>query len=76
MPSDLPTYILLEYCTFGDMKKFLCEHKDEFESRIKGNSGNYESPYTAKLLLTWSHSIAKGMAYLATMKIMHGDLAA
>ena len=58
------------------MKKFLCKHKDEFESRIKGIPGNYESPYTAKLLLTWSHSIAQGMAYLAKMKIMHGDLAA
>lgn len=76
MPSDLPTYILLEYCSFGDMKKFLCKHKDEFESRIKGVPGNYESPYTAKLLLKWSYSIAQGMAYLARMKIMHGDLAA
>ena len=73
---SLPTYILLEYCTFGDLKKFLCKHKDEFESRLKGVPGNYESPYTATLLLRWSYSIARGMDYLARMKIMHGDLAA
>ena len=75
MLSDLPTYILLEYCSFGDMKKFLCKHKDEFESRIKGIPGNYESPYTAKFLLKWSYSITQGMAYLAKMNVMHRDLA-
>ena len=75
-PTSKPTYILLEYCSFGDLKKFLCKHKDEFESRLKGVPGNYESPYQATLLLRWSHDIAQGMKYLASVKIMHGDLAA
>ena len=75
-PPDLPTYILLEYCSFGDLKKFLCKHKDEFESRLKGVPGNYESPYTATLLLRWCYDIAEGMAYLSKEKVMHGDLAA
>ena len=75
-PPNLPTYILLEYCSFGDLKKFLCKHKDEFESRLKGVPGNYESPYTATLLLRWCYDIAQGMAYLSKEKVMHGDLAA
>ena len=75
-PPNLPTYILLEYCSFGDLKKFLCKHKDEFESRLKGVPGNYESPYTATLLLRWCYDIAEGMAYLSKEKVMHGDLAA
>ena len=71
MPSGFPVYILLEYCSFGDMKKFLYNHKDKFKNRIKGVSGNNDSPYTTKLLLKWSYFVALGMAYLARMKIMH-----
>ena len=75
-PPDQPTYILLEYCSFGDLKKFLCTHKEEFESRLKNVPGNYDSPYTATLLLRWCYDIAAGMAYLAKKNVMHGDLAA
>eukprot|EP00090_Calanus_glacialis_P036580 TRINITY_DN6251_c0_g1_i1.p1 TRINITY_DN6251_c0_g1~~TRINITY_DN6251_c0_g1_i1.p1 ORF type:complete len:818 (-),score=206.39 TRINITY_DN6251_c0_g1_i1:417-2870(-) len=69
-------YLLLEYCPFGDMKKFLVERRDKFMASLQNRPGHFESPFNSKLLYSWSYSIAKGLEYLASKKIMHGDLAA
>jgi len=74
--SKNEVYLLLEYCPFGDMKKFLVERRDKFEASIKNQPGHFESPFNSKLLYSWSYSIAKGLEYLTSKKIMHGDLAA
>lgn len=33
-------------------------------------------PFTTTDLISWSHQIACGMEYLASEKVLHGDLAA
>eukprot|EP00092_Neocalanus_flemingeri_P022472 GFUD01024372.1.p1 GENE.GFUD01024372.1~~GFUD01024372.1.p1 ORF type:complete len:834 (+),score=161.88 GFUD01024372.1:431-2932(+) len=69
-------YLLLEFCPFGDMKKFLVERRDKFMASLKNQPGHLDSPFNSKLLYSWSYSIAKGLEYLASKNIMHGDLAA
>jgi len=69
-------YLLLEYCPFGDMKKFLVERRDKFLASLQNRPGHLESPFNSKLLYSWSYSIAQGLEYLASKNIMHGDLAA
>merc|ERR1719282_1073361 len=69
-------YLLLEYCPFGDLKHFLVENRDKFDSCLQNVPGHMESVFNSKLLFTWSYSIAKGLEYLSSMSIMHGDLAA
>ena len=69
-------FLLLELCPFGDLKKFLVDHRHQFEACINNVPGHLESEYNAGLLYRWSYSIAKGMEYLSSKRIMHGDLAA
>jgi len=69
-------YLLLEYCPFGDMKKFLVERRDKFLASLQNRPGHLESPFNASLLYSWSYSIAQGLEYLQSKRIMHGDLAA
>ena len=47
-----------------------------YKDSLNNIPGHLESSYNWSLLLTWSYSIAVGMEYLASKKIMHGDLAA
>lgn len=72
--EDAKLWLLLEYCPHGDLKSFLISHRQEFRNNIKGLLVATE--HNARLFLKWAHSIAKGMAYLSSKKIMHGDLAA
>jgi hypothetical protein len=69
-------YLLLEYCPFGDLKDFLVKRRDKFMSNMRKENGYLESPFNSKLLLSWCYSISKGMEYLESKNIMHGDLAA
>ena len=69
-------YLLLEFCPFGDLKRFLLEHRERFEASLENQPGHLESPFNSSLLLTWSHSIARALDYLSSLQIMHGDLAA
>jgi len=69
-------FLLLEYCPFGDMKTFLMDKKEEFLGSLDNKPGHLESEFNWNLLMTWTYSIACGMDYLASKKIMHGDLAA
>ena len=68
-------WLLLEYCSHGDMKKFLLRNRDDICEGLYDHSVPHEI-LNVRLLLKWSHSICKGMEYLASKNIMHGDLAA
>ena len=64
-------WLLLEFCEKGDMKKFLTDNREDFQKDAKKGKMVHN-----RLLLTWSYDIAKGMEYLTTKNVMHGDLAA
>ena len=60
-------WLLIEFCEYGDLKKYLFENKAEILSGQKHDS---------RILMLWAYHISKGMHYLASLFIMHGDLAA
>ena len=62
-------WLLIEYCEYGDMKKFLTDQKFTI---LFGK----EEALNDRCLLKWAHGVCKGMQHLAENKIMHGDLAA
>lgn len=64
-------WLLLEFCEKGDSKDFLLKHRDEFTQPAKKGT-----VINSRLLLTWAYDVAKGMEYLASKNVMHGDLAA
>ena len=68
-------WLLLEYCPHGDMKNFLLRNRDIISQGLHYHRVPHES-LNIRLFLKWSHSICKGMEYLASKNIMHGDLAA
>merc|ERR1719410_49497 len=70
------SFLLLEFCPYGNLKHFLVENRSKFESCLRNVPGHLESEFSAQLLLTWSYSIARGLEYLVSASIMHGDLAA
>ena len=60
------------------MKTFLIENEKIFLKNMSRDTelcSNTEE-LNSRLLLQWSHNIAKGMKYLSRKHIMHGDLAA
>ena len=68
-------WLLLEYCPHGDMKNFLLRNRDIITQGLHCQRVPHEN-LNIRLFLKWSHSICKGMEYLASKNIMHGDLAA
>jgi serine/threonine protein kinase len=68
-------WMLLEYCELGDLKNFICNNKYLFENSFEGYIDT-NNCIENRLLLHWSYDIAKGMEYLASKHVMHGDLAA
>jgi serine/threonine protein kinase len=64
-------WLVLELCSHGDLKSFLVKNKREILS-----GEHNKSSLNDRYLIQWAHDIAKGMKYLSTKKIMHGDLAA
>ena len=68
-------WLLLEYCPHGDMKSFLLKNRDVISRGFNHHMVPHEI-LNIRLFIKWSHSICKGMEYLASKNIMHGDLAA
>ena len=67
-------WLLLEHCPHGDMKNFLLKYRDVI---LQGLDDQVPHEHlNIRLFIKWSHSISKGMEYLASKNIMHGDLAA
>ena len=67
-------WLLLEYCPQSDMKKFLLRNREAIIKDLKPKRTS-DSEFE-RAFIKWAHGIAKGMEYLFTKRIMHGDLAA
>ena len=72
--DDVKIWLLLEFCSHGDLKSFLIQHCKEFIESTKKNQP--VNGFQERLLMQWCHDIAKGMECLSSKHVMHGDLAA
>jgi len=72
--GDGQLWLLIEYCPHGDMKSFLRKNREKFKMSFENKFP--VNGLDERLIIKWAHSIAKGMEYLSSKKIMHGDLAA
>ena len=63
-------WLIIEFCHHGELKSYLIENKKHILS------GTDQDSINSRCLLNWSHDVAKGMEFLSSNKIMHGDLAA
>ena len=68
--NDGENWLLLEFCRFGDLKQYLVDNNNAI---LRGLDNDLINP---RSLIKWVYDIAKGMEYLISKKIMHGDLAA
>eukprot|EP00794_Sanderia_malayensis_P007461 gene7461-8284_t len=68
--------VILEYCLFGDLSKFLRSKRDIFEPSWTKNDICFEHSCTYFDLANFTYQIAKGMEYLSSKKCVHRDLAA
>jgi len=64
-------YLLMEYMEKGDLKNFLQQHKMIVHSPMEVEECNV----SANVLLSMSIQIASAMTYLASLRIIHRDLA-
>ena len=67
-------WLLLEFCEHGNLKSFLRQNRRDFEKCFL-NSNTYGKAQNRQLI-KWAYDITKGMKYLSSKKILHGDLAA
>ena len=63
-------WLVLEFCKYGDLKKYLMKHKNKILN------GKESDLINNRCLVKWAHDVANGMKFLAENQIMHGDLAA
>lgn len=84
--------IIVEYCRFGNVRNFLIKRRDHFIDQINQDNDTIDTTVTGEQietnltdsmptvttadLLCWSYQIARGMQYLVSRKVLHGDLAA
>ena len=68
--SQRELWLIIEFCHHGELKSYLIENKKQILS------GTDQDLINSRCLLNWTHDVAKGMEFLSTNKIMHGDLAA
>ncbi|BFZ04733.1 hypothetical protein BsWGS_07772 [Bradybaena similaris] len=85
-----PLYVIVEYCKKGNLRDYLLLFRTQ-PNRLSGWSENAEifmqgmegeeavqakSMLSQKVLLSFSHQIARGMEFLSSNKTIHRDLAA
>ncbi|XP_021961983.1 mast/stem cell growth factor receptor kita isoform X2 [Folsomia candida] len=74
--------LVMEYCSFGDLLSYLIANKNWFMTDM-GDWSNSHSDYAAwqstlilSDLLRWAADTARGMEFIASERVIHGDLAA
>ncbi|KAI9554610.1 hypothetical protein GHT06_019883 [Daphnia sinensis] len=76
--------VIVEYCCFGNLRSYLINHRDKFVSQVN-ESGELvtnviedcaDDAITTSKLVCWAYQISRGMDYLVSKKVLHGDLAA
>ena len=69
-------WLILEYCNEKDLLRFVVQNRRKFNESFKTSSKDANQLIHSRLMLTMALDIAKGMEYLSSKLIMHGDLAA
>ncbi|XP_044736870.1 vascular endothelial growth factor receptor 1-like [Chrysoperla carnea] len=82
-------YVLVEYCLYGNLKKYLQQYRGNYvdqiavkdtECKTENNKIFLSKQNNCKIytvdLFSWAVQIAKGMNYLTSRRVIHGDLAA
>ncbi|XP_059351244.1 fibroblast growth factor receptor 4-like isoform X2 [Daphnia carinata] len=76
-------FIIVEYCCFGNLRSYLINHREQFVSQVD-ESGELvtndiedcaDDAITTSKLVCWAYQISRGMDYLVSKKVLHGDLA-
>ena len=77
---DGNAWLIMEYCNEKDLLQFLIKNRNQFKKVFKADKREAHNDTTEMIhvrsILTIAFDIAKGMEYLASKRIMHGDLAA
>ncbi|XP_046451546.1 vascular endothelial growth factor receptor 2-like [Daphnia pulex] len=73
-PSQVETRTL-QVCDTSGMNS-LTENLAASNSNLQDRDGNLDQPISTTDLISWSFQIARGMDYLVSKKVLHGDLAA
>lgn len=77
-------FVIVEYCCFGNLRSYLINHRETFVSQVD-ESGELvtnviedcaDDAITTSKLVCWAFQISRGMDYLVSKKVLHGDLAA
>lgn len=81
-------YVVVEFCQFGSLEEYLKKHRGTFFDEFRSSMANICSARTAPVsyvrleclvktsdLIIWAYQITNAMEYLASRKIIHGDLA-
>ena len=74
METEKEIWMLLEFCETGDLKNYLANNQEIL--RYSFGQDPADESLSSRLLIRWAYNIAKGMEYLSSKRIMHGDLAA
>lgn len=72
--------VIFEYCRYGNLRDALEKHQNSDNVTVQSKRNPGFAPPTVTVtqtnLASWSLQVAQGMQFLASRKIVHGNLAA